>query len=173
MATNLQFIKSSTLTTSASEFLVTDCFNKGYDAYKILITNEIRSATGYGWLRLLDSSGSELSGSYYSGAGLHIYSSSGSTDRREPIRTEWKNFINYQGKDEPDMGGIEIMMFNPDDSSSYTFFTSQASTHYTGQFLTAAKSIGVYANAETVYGIKWYPQSGTINGTKVSVYGVK
>ena len=37
----------------------------------------------------------------------------------------------------------------------------------------SSKSAGVYANAETVYGIKWYPQSGTINGTKISVYGVK
>ena len=85
----------------------------------------------------------------------------------------YQNFLNYQGTNTADGGGIELMIFNPDNSSSYTFLTSQASTHYTGNFLTMAKSIGVYQNAETVYGIKWYPQSGTINGTNISVYGVK
>jgi len=173
MATNLQFIKSAELTSSASELLVTDCFNQGYDVYKVIISKEIRSATGYGLMRFLNSGGSELTGLYYTGASLHIYSSSGSTEIKQPSRTYFQTFLNYQGTNSADGGGIEIMVFNPDDSSSYTFLTSQASTHYTGNFLTMAKSIGVYGNAETVYGIKWYPQSGTINGTNISVYGVK
>jgi hypothetical protein len=124
-------------------------------------------------MRFLDSGGSELTGVNYTGAGLHIYSSSGSTEIKQPSRTYFQSFINYQGTNSADGGGTKLTIFNPDDSSSYTFLTGQASTHYTGNFLTMAKSIGVYANAETVYGIKWYPASGTINGTKISVYGVK
>ena len=173
MAGNLEFIKSETLTSSASELLVTDCFNQGYDVYKIVITKDERSATGYGLMRFLNSGGSELTGLYYTGASLHIYSSSGSTEIRQPSRTYFQTFLNYQGTNSADGGGIEIMVFNPDDSSSYTFITSQASTHYTGVFLTMAKTIGVYKQTATVYGIKWYPQSGTINGTNISVYGVK
>ena len=173
MATNLEFIKSETLTSSASQLLVTDCFNKGYDVYEILITKEDRSATGYGELRFLDSSGSELIGSHYDLASLNMYSSSGSTEVRKTGQTYFRDGINYQGTNSADGSGIKLSIFNADDSSSYTFLTGQASTHYTSQFLTMAKTIGVYKQTATVYGIKWYPQSGTINGTKISVYGVK
>ena len=173
MAGNLEFIKSAELTSSASELLVTDCFNQGYDVYKILITKDERSATGYGELRFLDSGGSELTGANYDVASLNIYSSSGSSERRYTNQTYFRDALNYQGTNSADGGGIEIMVFNPDDSSSYTFITSQASTHYTSNFLTMAKSIGVYKQTAIVYGIKWYPQSGTINGTNISVYGVK
>ena len=173
MANNLHFLKSARLTSSASELLVTDCFNRGYDVYQILITKEVRSATGYGELRFLDSSGSELTGGDYDLASLNLYSSSGSTDVKKTAQTYFRDGINYQGTNSADGSAIKLSIYSPDNSSSYTFLSGQASTHYTSQFLTMARTMGVYKQTATVYGIKWYPQSGTINNTKISVYGVK
>ena len=175
MATGLQFIKQETMTTDeASAFLVTDCFNKGYEVYKIFITKEVRTSTGYGYMRFLDISGSELSGSYYSGASQHVYSTSGSSERREPTRDNFRNFFNYQGTNDADGLGLEINVYNADNALSYTFLTSQASSHYnSSSFLTSAKSIGAYETNAQVYGIKWYPQSGNISNTKITVFGVR
>ena len=60
MATNLQFIKSVSGTSSATVD-VTDCFNANYDVYKVTIHNKEITASAFNQnLRLLDSGGTVI-----------------------------------------------------------------------------------------------------------------
>ena len=71
------------------------------------------------------------------------------------------------------------MIFNPFDSSSFTFITSQTSSSVTGINITT-KYIGVLKNAEAVTGLRlgFTDSSGNlsangINDCIVKIYGIK
>ena len=171
MATNLQFIKSQELTEGAILFEMTDCFNANYDVYKIIfrglyvsITNELSSK-----FRFLDTSNTQIS-TNYEYAVLKLLSSSGFQEQRSTNATEiQQNF--FFGTQGDDTGNCEMTVYNPFDSSSYTFTNSMSSDTVN---LDGRKNIGVLKSAETVTGIAIVGLSGYLfGGGTVSVYGVK
>jgi len=172
MATNLEFIKSAS-GTSVSSLSVTDCFSADYDVYYITLTDLDQSASGVATeVRYLDSGGSQISTANYDTAQLVMRSSSAFAEGRFTNDTEQKG-ISYQVTTTSGGIGVSMYVFNPFDSSSYTFSTTQTSFIYSGN-LEGYKSIQTLKSAQSVTGISFNNVSPhTFDSIKANVYGVK
>ena len=169
---NLEFIKSASAT-SVALLDVTDCFSNKYDVYAVTVEVFDGGYLKGARLRFLDSGGTVIDQSEYDYATLNMLSSTAFSQSKATNTT----FINGAGVAEASpngSGGIHYI-YNPYDSSSYTFTTMQ----YSGRVNTGAisgsgiKGIGVHKSAEQLSGIRIYASSGTFGEMNVSVYGVK
>ena len=163
MATNLQFIKSESAS-SVSSLSVTDCFSANYDVYycSLEFVRSGTNATQANKLTFLDGSGSAGT-TDYGYATLQMNMSSSFGERRDNSNADI-TWISYDDK-----GASSMYIFNPYDSSSYTFLTSQA----TGDTY-SWKTIANHNSAESVAGFKWtFNGTGQYDDIKVKVYGVK
>ena len=179
MATNLQFIKSTVQSSAVTTFTVTDCFTDKYDVYQILIT-KTDSSTDNSFLKLnfLDTTDTVITDSTYDTAGLRMQSNTSFNEEKHTNSTGFQKLAQFDAT-ASDSAGINIMVFNPYDSSSYTFITSQTSTGVQSVMI-GTKYIGVLKNAETVTGLRLgYTDSAgnliasAIENCTVKVYGVK
>ena len=175
MATNLQFIKSAS-GTSVSSLSVTDCFSANYDVYYVSLTKVDTSADVSVYIQTVDSGGANT-GSNYDMAGLYMKAFASFAESKLTNQTAWGNASNFTmlagGNSAYDMG-VGFYVFNPYDSSSYTFIQGQQSgTVPSGKY--GIKHIGVYKVAEQITGLKFGSVSGavTFNNITVNVYGVK
>ena len=170
MATNLEFIKSAS-GTSVSEFSVTDCFSDTYDVYKIYVSDYKQSNTVYPYLRFINSSGVDSSANY-DYAGLQLWANTTFGQNRNTNQTAMYDVIGYSDANEP-QGGITFDIFNPYDSSSYTFMKCQSATN-SYQPAVGVKSIGVQKVAQQVTGFALGFGGGyTWTNITVNVFGVK
>ena len=170
MATNLQFIKSAS-GSGVSSLSVTDCFNANYDVYMVSITKLDQSAQNYIEARLIDSGGVD-STSNYDFASLELLAGAGFSEKRNTGQTGWATSISYQNTGADDGVGITMYIFNPNDSSSYTFVKSHSTAYYSGGGI-GYKMVGVHKVAEQITGINFFPRSGTLDNMTINVYGVK
>ena len=168
MATNLQFIKSVS-GTSVSSLSVTDCFSDKYDVYQITVVESDTSGTGWQKINFIDSGGIDTTANY-DYANLQLLTYAGFGENRYTNQTNFP-LIWYQDENPTDFGGFTGYVFNPYDSSSYTFALSQ-NTFHTTSGLGSNKFIGVHKVAETIRGIN-LSSTETMNAVEISVYGVK
>ena len=173
MAGSLEFIKSANTTSNVSLISATNCFSDKYDVYKVIYkVNEVgvELATE---TRLIDSGGSVITDAEYDYAVRFMTSTSAFSEGRATSATNWR----YTMYNEGSVGGFFVMyIFNPYDSSSYTFQTHQMASHYLASStstLMARKAIGVHKVAEQITGIQVYAASANITNATLSVYGVK
>jgi len=172
MATNLQFIKSAS-GTSVSSLSVTDCFSANYDVYKIVLTEfDVANAGADGLLRFLDSGGSVISASEYDYAYLDMPASTSFSDNRATGQTAIYSFTK-DSRNDYETGGFILYVYNPYDSSSYTFTQHQDTFFNNGNGGQGHKGIGVHKSAEQITGINMLCSAGNIDNIKLSVYGVK
>jgi hypothetical protein len=174
MAGSLEFIKSANTTSNVSSLSVTDCFSDKYDVYKVILeVNEVSSESALD-TRLIDSGGSVISATEYDTATLSM---EGTTfyQYKNVNSNKWQ----YTGFFEGSVGGFFVAyIFNPNDSSSYTFITMQNATHWINGStpeLIGRKYIGVHKVAEQITGINIFESLGasTITNAKINVFGVK
>jgi len=169
MAGSLEFIKSAS-GTSVSSLSVTDCFSADYDVYQVLIAKLDSTATAYGYLRFIDSGGSVISDSEYDWAQMDLTSYAVFAENRNTAQN--KGLLGYTGgTGTADMGGFLTTVYNPNDSSSYTFYNGQSSIKGASG-LAGAKYIGVHKSAEQITGINILPASGSWDNITVNVYGL-
>ena len=169
MATELQFIKSAS-GTSVSSLSVTDCFSADYDVYQVIMTDFVSTVGVNPRYQVINSSG-VVTTNTYDWATLLLNTTS-------TFGEQGNTNINYIGLigvvyENATLGiGTTTSVFNPYDSSSYTFFNSQASSTYNGNTY-GYKVIGVEKTAQQITGINvTNAGSGTFSAT-VKVYGVK
>ena len=176
MATNLEFIKSVS-GTSVSSLDVTDCFSATYDVYfiSLAVTNQSTGTANID-ARLLDSGGSEVSTSTYDFAGLDLNSHTTFAEVRLTSQTSYKNLTISDNNNPQEDGNAGFYIFNPYDSSSYTFITNQAAMIFesggTTNRFRGRKNIYVEKTAQSNTGLKFIPNTGNCD-IEVSVYGVK
>ena len=172
MATNLEFIKSAS-GTSVVSVDVTDCFSDKYDVYQVLIAKSDVSAEDYSVLRLIDSGGSVISANEYDYAELGMYSYTTFAQNRNTNSSAILN-INVSGTSTAQGIGTMFYVFNPFDSSSYTFVAGQTSGVVTSG-LAGGKYIGVHKVAEQITGIQLLRNNlnGVYDTLTVNVFGVK
>ena len=168
---NLEFIKSESGTSVAS-LSVTDCFSDKYDVYEIYITSYEQSAVADSRFSLLDSGGSEITSASYDSCFLGLQSSATFTEGRQTAQTNFRDF-SYNITNYAESIGVKIVMYNPYDSSSYTFCQWQSSLYETGVSGEGRKGIGVLKSAQTCTGIKFFSSSGNLDDVQVSIFGVK
>ena len=166
MAGSLEFVKSASGST-VSSLSVTDCFSADYDIYQVTITTLQTSTAANIDVRFIDTGG-VVSTSTYDEAILILPSNTGFSEIRNTGQTSIGG-VSYGGGASTG-ASINMMVFNPNDSSSYTFLTDQSNA-WTG-VLQAYKGIGVEKTTQTITGINFFPSSGTIT-MEILVYGVK
>ena len=172
MATNLEFIKSAS-GTSVALLDVTNCFSNKYDVYAVTLEVFDGGFLKGARLRFLDSGGTVIDQSEYDYAALNLLSSTAFSESKATNTT----FITGVGGAEasPNGSGGIFYIYNPYDSSSYTFATIQTSSRVNTGAISGSgvKAIGVHKSAEQLSGIRIYASSGTFGEMNVSVYGVK
>ena len=174
MATNLQFIKSASASIVTS-LDITDCFSADYDVYYLSITKIDQSSTGtFVYHRLLDSSNVAISDSSYDQAILILASNGAFSEYRTTNQSSGFGIAGYGMRDIEDGMGNGAYIFNPYDSSSYTFFTAQSSFILNaGTTMEGYKTISVLKSAEQCNGIQLNAGVGQFDTITVNIYGVK
>jgi len=171
MATNLQFIKSAS-GTSVSSLSVTDCFSATYDVYEVTATfDKSTSASNWSSLRFIDSGGSVISASEYDYASLTLLSYASFPEEKGTSQTGISrvNFLHTSLVG----GDTKFTIYNPYDSSSYTFTNFQNVSSTSGNMF-GGKVIGVHKSAEQITGLNIVGDSAyTFDNITVNVYGVK
>jgi len=170
---NLEFIKSVTATGGVGLVDVTDCFSNDYDVYEIYLTGfDITQPNEPIYMRFLDSGGTVISASEYDYAYLQMRAYNTFTEGRATAQTAF----NVMGIPSATQAlGNKIVIFNPYDSSSYTFLLNQSSGIVTGGSGGGIgyKYIGVHKVTETITGMQWDGVGSNIDDFAISVYGVK
>ena len=170
MATNLEFVKEYEVTSAVSELLCTDAFISGYDVYAVLISKADYTVQTYSYLRLLDSSNNSIGDTEYAYAQIDLSSNSSSfSTAKSDSANAWAN-IDIAGTDDDMAQGHLFYIYNPEDSSSFTFATGQSSGYTSVAYGT--KWIGVHKSAEVIKGFRYFRGSGNINQLKIQIFGV-
>ena len=172
MATNLEFIQEFEVTGTVQTLDCDNIFSDRYDVYYLTVALKESSAGNDQWIRirLIDNAGSVISDLEYDYAQLTMPSNSAFFDT---TRGTSQAQILYGGigySDDTGNGG-SLYVYNPYNSSSYTFLQAQAGSTV-GNVLYGTKGISVHKSAETIRGIRLLTTAFWGSG-KVSVYGVK
>ena len=171
MATNLQFISSIESTTNVSTVSMDNVFSSEYDVYYLTVTGfEPQLAEELGF-RLINSSGSALTGSNYDSASYTLATSASFSEVRDLNADKWR-YGGYAPASSNTGVGVSMFIYNPFDSSSYTFANLQSSQGH-NQYI-GRKVIYAYKVAESVRGLV-FTNNGNYNMDilKASIYGVK
>ena len=176
MATNLEFINQTEITSGVTTVDVDNVFSDKYDVYYCQVVGVFHNTNinnGIEGIRLLDSGGSVISASEYDNATLVL-----KTDTTfQQVRNTSNSYMNmYLITDQQSDGASSssFYIYNPYDSSSYTFMQYQ-STGANSSSKWGGKGISVHKSAETIRGLQLYESNGarTFGGGHINVYGVK
>ena len=166
---NLEFI-TSVSGTNVSGLSITG-FTSDYDVYAIWTPTLNQNGNNDVAARFVDSVGSVITASEYSYATLSMNSGASFSEVRSTSATSIFN-VGVNDQNETYGVGSTTYIFNPADSSSYTFLLSQnGGMRDIGQ-LRGYKVAGVHKVAEQITGLQLVCSSGTISAT-INVYGVK
>ena len=169
---NLEFIKSAS-GTNVSELSVTDCFTSTYDVYVITVKDFYQTGTSTRnmYIRFISSAGTRTGANY--DFATYAMNSFGTFDELKNTNDTAIESYFYDTDLQEQGAGAVFNIFNPNNSSSYTFLQGQAVNFNNGNGVTAYKGIGVYKVAEEITGINFTISGDSIEGIAVSVYGVK
>jgi hypothetical protein len=148
-------------------------FTSDYDVYKI-VTNGLDHGQGNRQvtnLRVMNSSG-VVSTSNYDLAGLNLKSNGSSVEQKTVGGTSWSPIL---GDGFGQGSGSVMYIFNPTDTSSYTFMVNQYAMYYDiAGPLNGGKQVGVYKVTDEITGISYF-DNGTLffSGGTISIYGVQ
>ena len=172
MATNLEFITSQSLTSSASTFSVTNCFNAEYDVYKICVRDFVQATSNtYTNMRLIDNGGSILSANY-DRAELQMASYSSAEQTRSTSASELFDRLNFNQSNATGVG-MTIIVFNPFSSSDFTHAINQSIGRASSSGAIGFRGIAVHKSAESITGISFHMDTGNITSATVNVFGIK
>lgn len=169
---NLQFIKKEVLTSTANNLQVTNCFNTNYDVYKIFLTKVDTSALANLRLRFIKSDDSIDSTSNYNYAVHILRSYTSSAENKSTSATYWE-LISSQSSSSIAGNAVEITIYNPFNSSSYTFHKTNTCGYLEASGIYAPHSIGGHTVEQSNTGFQMLLSSGNYERLEVVVYGVK
>jgi hypothetical protein len=155
----LTLIKTQTIGTTVSSVTVTDAFSATYDAYKIIISGGVGSAANNNFIMTLGAS----STGYYWSFSYTSYGSSTVSGFSESNVSSWKGF----GSVDTTQLTLNVDLINPF-LAKYTTF--QSATSRTGA---AGPVNGIHQVATSYTAFTFGPESGTMTGGTVRVYGYK
>ena len=168
----LRLINETEVTSGVASVSVTDVFTDDFDIYKITFTDMEIQSDSYTNMRFINSSGSVVSASSYDNAVQGIYSFTSFGELRGTNETSVEN-LNYLYPNSYDDGnGNTLYIFNPTNSSSYTFVIHQGSGMANGVGNYNFKGIAVLKETSSITGINLF-RTGNINNIKIRTYGLR
>ena len=173
MSTNLQFITSFEITDEVSSFTIDNVFTSQYDVYCLVADKWSGSTTAQlPKFRYIDNSGSVISDAEYSWASMIFRMNLDPVDVNDDVDTEIQYSAGFYKVDsEPSQTSAITYVYNPADSTSYTYTTSQATGRSDAQGR-GYKAISVHKSQEAITGFKLETPTGNFASGKMSVYGV-
>ena len=174
MAGNLEFIDSFT-SGFVTSFNIDNIFSNDYDVYYFTANTGASNFTNsFINLRLLDSTGTVISATEYASATLEGRAWDSSFLESRSTSQNYMATGGYINDDSTEGTGFVQYIYNPYNSSSYTFSQTQSSSwnNNASRGLVMRKGISVHKNAELITGIRYYVAAGTFT-FEASVYGVK
>ena len=152
----LRLINETEITSSVASVSVTDIFTSDFDIYKIIFSGtDSDSINTYTYARFINSSGSIISASNYDFANLNMRAWTSFAEQRG-TSTNYLKYLMYQDNQTADSGGLTMYVFNPTNTSSYTFSLSQATAQNSSNGAESMKSIGVLKQTNNINGIVFY-----------------
>lgn len=171
MATNLEFIQSATAT-DVSSFSITNCFSSKYDVYQINIIEYINSdLSDFFVMQFIDNGGSIITASEYDTANLNMRMYTFFSQNKYTNQSSIQN-IGYSQSNSISSTSSTINIYNPFDSSKFTFANWQGTINVHGFGGAGMKAIAVHKSAEQITGVA-FVAGNSINSMKVNVFGVK
>jgi hypothetical protein len=172
MATNLEFIKSVTIS-STTVIDMNFVFSDEYDVYVLKWDFSVDTASGGNWnyLRFKDSGNTIDTGTNYDSAVLHPRTDGTFSEYKLPSTTSMQRM----GIQDQLGGGTIFTIYNPFDSGSYTFVQCQNSgwDNVSPTRLFGAKGIGVHKVAQSNTGFRIFNNAVSSMSGTASLYGVK
>jgi hypothetical protein len=178
MATSLEFIKTTPVTSGVVTINVDNVFTDKYEMYRVIfegIYHDVDISNGIEGIRLIDSGGSVITESEYSYMNHSVPMALGSSVEDNLYPTRDFIFLSLYADQQSDGSANAIMNFyKPYESNTFTYVNSQAAGLNSSNGY-AGKTIGVHRSAETIRGFQLYESNGarTFGGGKIIVYGVK
>ena len=175
---NLRLI-NETLTQSGfvNQVSITNVFTSDFDIYKVVVSNCDYENADTSVIdlrpRFINSSGSTITSSNYDSARLTMKAETTyDNDRFTNLGYMYGSalFGNY------DNAGAVLYIFNPSNSSSYTFMLGQGVGGYdtASNRFRASKTIGVLKQSNSITGINFVSSSGSLNfKCDIRTYGLK
>ena len=165
---NLELITKVTAS-SVSSFDVDNIFSSKYDVYQLeFFGGNASTQSNEIYLRLMNSSG-VVTTSTYDYANLNMPSSTTFAEDRSTSASQFQRFLYLNISDYGTSATLNV--FNPNDSSSYTFVEWQSSIF--GTVNVGRKGIGVEHTAQTITGINLLSNgTNVMDSLTVSVYGL-
>jgi hypothetical protein len=163
-AVGLWLVKSQTIGTTVSSVAVTGAFSADYDAYKIIVSGGVGSTSSL--LQMYFGTSAPANG-YYGGVVLMPFVSGGTPTNLGINNAGVINRIGF-GTTNSIHGSVEVL--NPFTTQN-TIFTANFASHVTGG---DSGTFSGFVNDSTSYtGFTILPNSGTISGGTISVYGYR
>jgi len=168
---NLRLINETEITSTVSSVDVQNVFSADYDIYKITVAINESSSGNQEWirLRLINSSGSIVTASEYDYA-LYVMNSNASFYETRNTNQSADSYSGIGYADDTGNGGA-MYVFNPYNSSSYTFMIAQSGSSV-GTVLYANKGISVHKSTEIITGINFHTIQSWGSGI-IRTYGLR
>jgi len=171
---NLRLISETTIASGVQVNNVTDCFSSDFDIYKVIVSSVLATGADRLDIRFINSSGSVVTGDY-DNCTLELKVDSAFGEQKYTSLDYMQN-ISYASQ--TNFGGFSMYVFNPFNSSAYTFTTSAGYGGFVGDSGGTEninnKGIGVLKELSQIAGIS-LKHSGTTSGTtgRIKVYGLR
>ena len=170
---NLRLINETTVSSSVSSVNVTDVFSADFDIYKITADNIIQASSSSVSslnLKFINSSGSIIS-TDYDYAFLQLRSDASFAEVKSTSGTNLSQALG-QVDDNLISNGAVLYIFNPFNSSSYTFMLNQTAGS-SGSSKRFGKGIGVLHQTNSITGINISVSSSNITEGKIRIFGLR
>jgi hypothetical protein len=167
---NLRLL-SETTASSVSSIDLTDIFSADYDIYKINVLMDGSTTNKDIRLRYIASGGGVVSDSNYVTAGYFMGTYTGFLELKYTGQSSHLvTGYNYDGGT-----GINYTIFNPFNSSSYTFMLSESSGAYnsSGIKLVGTRTCALHEVTQSMTGIQIVPSTSTLENITVRAFGLR
>ena len=170
---NLRLINETITGTGVEQINITDVFSTDYDIYQIEVTDFGRSTANDSWfyLRYINSAGSLVTASNYDYAFLQLRSDASFAEVKSTSGTNLSQALG-QVDDNLISNGAVLYIFNPFNSSSYTFMLNQTAGS-SGSSKRFNKGIGVLHQTNSITGINISVSSSNITEGKIRIFGLR
>tara|TARA_R110002012_G_scaffold315146_1_gene528575 strand:+ start:519 stop:1040 length:522 start_codon:yes stop_codon:yes gene_type:complete len=169
---NIRFINKTIVSSTVASVSVTDVFTTDFDIYQITLDDGNSSANANVDLRFINSSGSIIASSSYDYA-HYIQTDYGGYVESIGVGSTFLEDIGGMGRStENQNGGNQFYIFNPTDSTSYTFFAGEASKNATSGSANQ-KGVGILKQFDNITGFYLQLATGNITNLNINVYGIR
>lgn len=172
---NLRLLSEHSATNVQSIF-IDNTFNSDFNIYKIVISDMNQSASGgsHNNISFITAGGSEVTDAIYDYAHMQLKSYSGFGNDKYQNQRYIRIMSQFTGASSVGANAV-FYIFNPFDSTKYTFALGQSSGFYESAGLLGTKGIGVLKETSSIAGLRFFTEttSTTYESIKFKVYGIR